>query len=250
MSATIDITRTDSAGGKGFEKVFAFLRTRLLAGDLKPGDRLVPERELASLLGVSRPIVREALRALTVLGLVEIQDRIGTVVRRPDVSVVHDFFAFAVATATDVVDDVMQARIAIECQAIRLATERATIADFERLGAALAAIGPTLDDPQAGAKADYEFHRALVRAGRSETLNTLYDAMAEVLMTSHVGRRHTLDGFGEIRACLVEDHRRVFQAVIDRDAERADRVLREHFAIGDEFRRKAALGDMRGKASA
>ncbi|NNM71352.1 FadR/GntR family transcriptional regulator [Enterovirga aerilata] len=250
MHDRIEITRAEDAGAKGFEKVFAFLRARLLAGDLKPGDRLLPERELAVILGVSRPIVREALRALTVLGLVEIKDRVGTVVRRPDVSVLNDFFAFAIAQATDVVDDVMQARIAIECQAIRLAAARATIADFERLGAALARIAPTIHDPEAGARADYDFHRSLVRASGSETLAVLYDAMAEVLMTSHVGRRRTLDAFGEIRTYLIEDHRRLFQAVVERDPERADRLLREHFAIGDEFRRKAAIGEMRPAASA
>ena len=70
-----EITRAAQAEGKGFEKVFAFLRARLLAGILKPGDRLVPERELAAQLGVSRPILREALRALTMLGIVEIKDR-------------------------------------------------------------------------------------------------------------------------------------------------------------------------------
>lgn len=250
MDVKIEITRAEGPGGKGFEKVFAFLRGRLLAGALKPGDRLIPERDLAAQLGVSRPIVREALRALTVLGLVEIKDRVGTVVRRPDVSVLNDFFAFAIAQATDVVDDVMQARIAIECQAIRLAAERATIADFERLGAALARIGPTIDDPEAGARADYDFHRAIVRASRSDTLAVLYDAMAEVLLTSHVGRRRTLDAFGEIRAYLIDDHRRVFQAVVERNPERADRLLREHFAVGDGLRRKAATGEMRSAASA
>jgi GntR family transcriptional regulator, transcriptional repressor for pyruvate dehydrogenase complex len=127
-------------GEKGFEKVFAFLRERLLAGSLKPGDRLISERELASLLGVSRPIVREALRALTVLGIVEIRDRVGTVVTRPDVSVLNDFFTFALAQQADMLDDVMQARVAIECQAIRLACERANIADYERLQRALAKI--------------------------------------------------------------------------------------------------------------
>ena len=250
MNQPIEITRTEGSGGKGFEKVFAFLRGRLLAGALKPGDRLIPERDLAAQLGVSRPTVREALRALTVLGLVEIKDRVGTVVRRPDVSVLNDFFAFAIAQATDVVEDVMQARIAIECQAIRLAAERASVADFERLGAALARIAPTIDDPEAGAQADYEFHRAIVRASRSDTLGVLYDSMAEVLMTSHVGRRRTLDAFGEIRTYLIEDHRRLFQAVVARDPERADALLREHFAIGDEFRRQAAVGDMRFAASA
>jgi DNA-binding FadR family transcriptional regulator len=124
----VELKRVDD-GEKGFEKVFAFLRDRLLAGSLKPGDRLVSERDLAIQLGVGRPLVREALRALTMLGIVEIRDRIGTVVTRPDVSVLNDFFTFALAQQADMPDDVMQARVAIECQAIRLACERADIAD-------------------------------------------------------------------------------------------------------------------------
>jgi len=249
MNDTIEITRVEEAGGKGFEKVFAFLRARLLAGSLRPGDRLIPERELAAQLGVSRPILREALRALTMLGIVEIKDRVGTVVCRPDVSVLNDFFTLAIAQTTDLVDDIMQARIAIECQAIRLATERATVGDLERLQAALARIAPTIDDQEVGARADYEFHRALVGAARSDTLSVLYDAMAEVLMTSHLARRRTLEAFGEIRTYLIEDHRRIFRAIVDRDPERGDASLREHFAIGDEFRRKAASEDVRVGAS-
>ncbi|MEY9481464.1 GntR family transcriptional repressor for pyruvate dehydrogenase complex [Bradyrhizobium ottawaense] len=168
-------------GEKGFEKVFAFLRERLLAGSLKPGDRLISERELATLLGVSRPIVREALRALTVLGIVEIRDRIGTVVTRPDVSVLNDFFTFALAQQADMLDDVMQARVAIECQAIRLACERANIADFERLQRALAKIGETIDEADAGGMADFDFHRAIVVASHSETLTVLHGSLAGAL---------------------------------------------------------------------
>lgn len=243
MNDTIEITRVEEAGGRGFEKVFAFLRGRLLAGSLKPGDRLLPERDLAAHLGVSRPVVREALRALTMLGIVEIRDRVGTVVRRPDITVLNDFFTLAVAQSADLIDDVMQARIAIECQAIRLAAERATVADLERLRAALDRIEPTIDDPESGARADYEFHRCIVAAAWSETLAVLYDAMAEVLMRSHAGRRRTLESFGAMRTYLIEDHRRLFDAVVSRDPERADRVLRDHFAIGDEFRRQAAVGE-------
>jgi GntR family transcriptional regulator, transcriptional repressor for pyruvate dehydrogenase complex len=167
MTADLEITRLRESGGKGFEKVFAFLRERLLAGSLRPGDRLIPERDLAAQLGVSRPILREALRALTVLGVVEIRDRVGTIVRRPDPSVLNDFFTFAFAQQSDVVDDVMQARIAIECQAVRLAAERATVSDFERLQQALARIGETIDDPDGGSAADFDFHRAVVNAGKS-----------------------------------------------------------------------------------
>jgi GntR family transcriptional regulator, transcriptional repressor for pyruvate dehydrogenase complex len=231
-------------GEKGFEKVFAFLRERLLAGSLRPGDRLVSERELATLLGVSRPIVREALRALTVLGIVEIRDRIGTVVTRPDVSVLNDFFTFALAHQADMLDDVMQARVAIECQAIRLACERANIADFERLQRALAKIGETIDEADAGGMADFEFHRTIVVAAHSETLTVLHGSLAGLLTHSHRSRRKQVQAFPSMKTYLIDDHRRIFDAIIARDPERADATLRKHFAIGDEYRRRAVVGDI------
>jgi GntR family transcriptional regulator, transcriptional repressor for pyruvate dehydrogenase complex len=237
----VDIRRSDETGGKGFEKVFAFLREQLLAGSLKPGDRLIPERELAAQLGVSRPILREALRALTMLGVVEIRDRFGTVVRTPDISVLNDFFTFAFAQQVDMVDDVMQARIAIECQAIRLACERATVLDLQRLRQALQRIADTIDDAEAGGAADYAFHRAIVTAGGSGTLGVLHDAMAGVLMRSHVERRGIVRIEKAMKSFLVKDHRRILDAIAARDPDRADAVLREHFAIGDDFRRRAAV---------
>lgn len=230
-------------GDKGFEKVFAFLRERLLAGSLKPGDRLISERELASQLGVSRPIVREGLRALTMLGIVEIRDRIGTVVTRPDISVLNDFFTFALAQQADMHDDVMQARVAIECQAIRLACERAGIADFERLREALAKIETTIDEADAGGMADFDFHRAIVLTSQSGTLNVLHTSMAGLLTRSHRTRRELVQSFPSMKTYLVEDHRRIFEAIVARDPERADATLRKHFEIGDEYRRRAAIGE-------
>ncbi|ACA17534.1 GntR domain protein [Methylobacterium sp. 4-46] len=228
-------------GRSGFEVVFAFLRERLLAGALRPGDRLIPERELAAQLGVSRPIVREALRALTALGIVEIRERMGTIVRKPDVTVLNDFFAFALAQQDGLADDVMQARIAVECQSIRLACQNATVSDLERLQRALQRIVETIDDPEAGGAADYAFHRAIVAAGGSSTLGVLHDSMAHVLMRSHVDRRRLVQVVEPMRSYLIEDHRRIFDAIAARDPARADAVLREHFAIGDGLRRQAAL---------
>jgi len=229
-------------GEKGFQKVFAFLRDRLIAGSLKPGDRLVSERELATQLGVSRPLVREALRALTMLGIVEIRDRIGTVVTRPDVSVLNDFFTFALAQQADMVDDVMQARIAIECQAIRLACERASIADFERLQRALAKISETIDEADTGGMADFEFHRAIVLASHSETLAVLHNSMAGLLTHSHRSRRELVQAFPSMKTYLIDVHKRIFDAIVARDPERSDTTLRRHFAIGDEYRRRAVVG--------
>ena len=231
-------------GEKGFEKVFAFLRDRLLAGSLKPGDRLISERDLANQLGFSRPLVREALRALSMLGIVEIRDRIGTVVTRPDISVLNDFFTFAFAQQADMPDDVMQARVAIECQAIRLACERADIADFERLQTTLGKIAETIDEADAGGMADFDFHRAIVEASHSETLTVLHGSLAGLLTHSHRSRRELVQAFPSMKTYLIDDHRRIFEAVVARDPERADATLRKHFAIGDEYRRRAVVGDI------
>ncbi len=236
------ITRSQEVEGTGFSKVFAFLRDKLLEGSIRSGDRLVPERELALQLGVSRPIVREALRALSMMGVVEIRERVGTIVRKPDVSVLGDFFAFSMAQQADIVDDVMQARIAIEVQAVRLACRHASTSDLERIAAAVDRIEATVDDSDEGSRADFEFHAALVRASRSETLMQLYAAMSTLLMRSHHERRDVVGGDPAVKQYLVEDHARIFQALVARDEDRADQVLRKHFSIGDEYRRKAATG--------
>jgi GntR family transcriptional repressor for pyruvate dehydrogenase complex len=250
MIDSLKITRSDDAGSKGFDKVSAFLRDQLLNGSIRPGDRLIAERELAGQLGVSRPILREALRALAVIGVVEIRQGVGTIVRRPDVSVLGEFFTFALAQQSDIIDDVMEARIAIECQAVRLACQRATLSDVERLRGGLDRIAATIDDQLEGGKADYEFHAALVDTAKSATLLCMYQAISELLLRSHVNRRALVGAAGTssanfIKEYLIDDHRRIFDAVVARDGQRADDVLRKHFEIGNEYRRQAAVNGSR-----
>lgn len=243
-SNVTSITRSEPEAEKsGFAKVFGFLREQLLESRIRIGDRLLPERELALKLGVSRPIVREGLRALSMMGVVEIRERVGTVVRQPDVSVLGDVFAFSLAQAPDALDDVMQARIALECQAIRLACQRATTADIERIRAALDAIEETVDDATGGAAADFAFHQAIVRSSKSDTLIQLYGAMAELLTRSHRDRRQLVGEHKDeaIKRAVVEDHHLLLRAVIAGDEDAADQALRKHFRIGDELRRQKAI---------
>jgi DNA-binding FadR family transcriptional regulator len=237
------VTRSEADQGSGFARVFDFLREQLLEGRIRSGDRLLPERELALQMGVSRPIVREALRALSMLGVVEIRERVGTVVRQPDVSVLGDVFAFSLAQVPDAIDDVMQARIALECQAIRLACQRATTADIERMRNALDAIEATVDDAAGGGQADFDFHIALVRASKSDTLVQLYGAMADLLTRSHRDRRQLVGDHHDatMKRTVVEDHRHLLEVVIAGDEDAADQALRHHFRIGDELRRQKAL---------
>lgn len=225
----------------GAEKVFAFFRDALIDGSLKAGERLLGERELSLKLGVSRPVLREALRSLAMLGFLDIQHGRGAFVRQADVTVLSDFFTFSLAQQPDILDDVMQARIAIECQAIRLACDRASETDLKRIGSRLTRLMDTLHDPSEGGAADFAFHQAIVEAGRSAALNTLYGAIGELLRRSHVQRREVTISEPGIVDYLVEAHREVFLSIVDRNPDAADRKLREHFAIGDEFRRRSLI---------
>jgi len=232
---------TETEPTRGTERVMAFFRDRILSGELKTGERLPSERELAATLNVGRPLLREAMRSLAMLGLVDIRHGSGAFVGKADIAVLTDFFTFTLAGEQNVSEDIMQARMAIECQAIRLACERATDADLDRIGACLTAIIDTVGDPRKGGEADFRFHAAIVQASHSQALVTLYRAISELLVRSHVERRRVTSGISEIVDDIVESHRRVFVSIVAGNGDEADARLREHFAVGDEMRRKGII---------
>ncbi|MDR2789090.1 MAG: FadR family transcriptional regulator, partial [Candidatus Accumulibacter sp.] len=176
----------------GTDLLFSYLRERILSGALTVGSSLPSERDLAVQLGVSRPVLREALRALAMIGAVEIRHGAGTLLRRPDASSLSQFFAFSTMYDVPLAEDITEARIAVECQTGRLAIKRATASDFEALEVALGHIESTIDDPESGAEADYAFHCALVAAAHAPVLSALYSALTESLHSTHLYRRRSV----------------------------------------------------------
>ncbi|WP_330451153.1 FCD domain-containing protein [Paracoccus marcusii] len=157
-----------------------YFKERILRGELKVGDQVMPERELAQHLDVGRPLLREVMKSLAMLGFLNVRQGSGTYIAKADIRVLSDFFTFCLSQEQDVLEDVMQARMAIECQAIRLACERANEADLARIGRWLGTLIDTLTDPEAGGRADFMFHQSIVAASHSRALTTLYGAMAEL----------------------------------------------------------------------
>ena len=237
----ISIAGNGQAARSDYHRVLGFLRDQLLSGEIKVGEKLLPERELAALLGVGRPVLREALRALAMIGAVEIRHGIGTFVRSPDVSTLGDFFAFVFVQQSNDTDDIMESRMAIEHHAARLACKRATQRDYDAFALALTRISDTIGDPVEGAKADFGFHSALVQASHSPTLITIYRTISEFIIRSHVERRAQILEVEGIHEYLVDHHRLIFEALVGRDAAEADRLLAQHFEIGADFNRRATL---------
>lgn len=240
MNTPISIIQPTGGGEDGYDRVVSFLREQLVTGHLKTGDRLLPERDLATALGVSRPVIREALRALATLGALEIKRGYGTVVREPNFEALSDYFGLVLAQQAGAVDDVMQARIAIERQAIRLACTRAAAPDLDRLSQALQSIKETIDDPLRGGAADFHFHTMIVESAHSPALSSVYAAVSKLLQQSHTERRQVIAHVPGVDAYLVDHHEAILRAVQRKNAAEADALLAEHFEIGAHLREDVA----------
>ncbi len=225
----------------GYDHVFSFFREQFLNGALKEGDTLLPERELAQQLEVSRPLLREVLRALSIIGVIQIRHGVGSVVSTPDFNVLGDFFSFALAQQGDAVEDVMEARIAIECQAARLAVKRAGIADFEKMRRCADEIAETIDNPIKGAEADYNFHMTMVEASSAAALKTMYVTVADLLHRSHIDRRVLTEADAEMRQIIIDDHYNILTTLTKGDADAAENAVRQHFDIGRSIRLEMSI---------
>jgi DNA-binding FadR family transcriptional regulator len=225
-----------------FEKIFAFFKDQFLSGELKPGNKLIAERELAQRLGVSRASLREVMRAMSLLGVIEIRPGQGAVVTSPSAEVLSDFFGMLLAMQPSIYDHVLEARIAIECQAVRLACANAQAADIARLNHGLERILATATDRDAGAEADFEFHTAIVLASHNEVLRFIHQAISALLRRSHVERRQAVSGEPDFLATLGEAHRQVIDAIASRDPDAAETTMRKHFYIAQDYRTKASGG--------
>src|SRR4029450_6839569 len=92
--------------------------------------------------------------------------------------------------------------------------------------------------------ADFEFHRTIVLTSHSQTLAVLHNSIAGLLTHVHRNRRELVQAFPSMKEYLIDDHRRIFEAIVARDPDRADSTLRKHFEIGNEYRRRAIVGEI------
>lgn len=202
----------------------------ILQGVLRPGDRLPSERDLAERLDVSRPTLREALADLESRGLIEARPGGGTFIA----SVLGSAFAPPLielfATHDTALFDYIAFRRDLEGLAAERAAENATDADlaiiddiFQRLEKATAKRGS-----EQAAALDADFHRAIVEAAHNVVLLHMMRSLSELLVRGVFYNRDVIYGLHEGRENLMEQHRKIRDAVLARDGKAARRAIEEH----------------------
>ncbi len=196
-------------------------------GELKPGERLPTERALCERYGVSRAVVREAISRLRSDGRIVTHQGKGIFV-----SEAGSRSSFRI-TVQGLGDDLELAQIleflsAVECAATRLAAERRTEEDLERIGTALDAMRSALGAGELGAEEDFRFHQAIVDATRNPHFQT-FSAYLEVQIRRLIRETRTnTSRFAGLADKVQGEHQAIFEAIAARDPVRAGVAAETH----------------------
>lgn len=213
-----------------YENVAERLREFIVQENLQPGERLPPERVLAERLAVSRTSVRQGLTALRVMGLVDIHHGAGAYLARSVTDLVPPIAADLVI-ANPELPAVGEVDSALEGEAARLAAARRTDADLDTIAATITAMAQANERGEDGVDADREFHSAIAAASHNPVLITILDSIAEgtrMISAASLGRP------GQTAQSL-DTHRLIYDAIRDRDATEAGRLMLEHLVISGDM---------------
>jgi len=206
------------------------VRQKILDGSLVPGDVLPGEHDLAEQLGVTRPTVREALRALESAGLVERGRRRRMVVSAPSPRVVRDAMQQAIILRGVSYRELWEVNLALEPAAAELAATAVSPELLTAIAANLERTESCLADPTALVAADVEFHDLVARASGNHALLLAREPLGELLFSAYGA---VIRKIGPGRR-LLEAHRRIHDALRTRDAETARDWMAKHIR---DFRR-------------
>ncbi|HTU31787.1 MAG TPA: GntR family transcriptional regulator [Solirubrobacteraceae bacterium] len=208
------------------DRVAAELERRILCGELAPGDRLPTEPELGQMLGVSRSVVRDAIRSLVARGLVTVRQGQGTTVAAPsDATFAHALIAL-LARSELTMGDVVDARAAIECSLVPMAAETVTAEDLAALELAQDAFAAAvIDGDWARARESHlQLHLGLLDALHRPALQLFLKPMTEIIVISSAPPR-----LGSREDWEVETHPPIIDGLRARDPEAVRAAMAAYF---------------------
>jgi GntR family transcriptional regulator, transcriptional repressor for pyruvate dehydrogenase complex len=210
------------------DQVAGFIVQRIATGDLATGHRLPSQRQLAQSMGVGLAVVREAVKRLEALNILDATHGSGTVVRPFQwMPLLYDPSLFMLAVKRIGIRDLWETRRLLEGQIVRLAAERATPENLNKIRAVLDRANPLPRDYADSQVLNREFHIAVAQASQNAVLVDLLTPLVDV----HIeGIDHHFTENMSRRTWAA--HAAIFEAVEVHDVAAAEQAMREHFTVG------------------
>ncbi|MCM3079441.1 FadR/GntR family transcriptional regulator [Brevibacillus invocatus] len=209
---------------KVYEEILLHIHQIVQENNLRVGDKLPSERELSEKLGAGRSSVREALRALELLGLIETRRGEGTFLKHYRHNRLIDILGFFILQDGKSKKDLIEMRRMLELDAVRLACRRASEKHFEEMERILAAAEERIGRGEVPAEEDYQFHRVICRSSRNSILHRIWAPLVEY---SNSIRIESLSREGRA-STAVQEHREIMEAIRAGDVQVAVEKMRQH----------------------
>ena len=204
---------------------------RLILKKLKPGDKLPSERELAEMLQVSRSSIRDAIRGLELIGLVEPRQGAGTIVREVSAEAVLNPFANALKHRHELVGELLDFRKMLEPPLAARAAIHASAEEISEMEEILLRQEKKHGQGEAAIAEDAEFHYSVALASGNSVVLKVIDTIMELLRDT---RERSLQVEGRSEKSLA-GHRRILSAIKRHDAEAAKAAMRRHIEDVEEI---------------
>ncbi|MEM9547086.1 MAG: FadR/GntR family transcriptional regulator [Bacteroidota bacterium] len=217
------------------DKIIRQIRSLITSGQLKPGDKLPPERKLAEKFGVGRSVVRDAIRKLEFYGIVKTQPQSGTVIAGMGIVALEGLITDVLNIEESDFNSLVETRVLLEVNAAGKAAQRRTSDDIIVLQKALDAYISKVSSGESAVEEDLLFHIKIAEASGNKVLKSLM-----LIITPDI-----VKNFTRLNVCkddrverTVQEHREILDHIINQDIQKAEEAMRLHLNDILEFSKK------------
>ncbi|AEG59955.1 FadR/GntR family transcriptional regulator [Desulforamulus ruminis] len=209
-------------------EVAGYIKTLISSGQLKPGDRLPTERVMSENFGVSRTVIRDAVKTLAGIGLLEVKHGVGIFVATVDGALVGRQLSNLLTYHLDTIEHIYEVRILLEKFAAQWAAERCTQEDYEKIKDLLEE-AHTVNPIEYGdrfADLNRKFHLLIAEASQNPVIAMMVENILD-LLENVSDETHTIPGRANLS---IEQHEKVLELIIQHKPQEAKRAMEEHLS--------------------
>lgn len=222
---------------KVYEQVIDQIKGMIVNGTLKKGDKLPSERELVEHLQVSRTSIREALRALQIIGLIECKQGEGNYIRDNTDNSLFEPLSIMFMLQDGNPEEIIEVRQIIEVETAAMAAQKITKDELENLDILIKALKNTTDEND-NVKIDKKFHYEIARASKNFIIVNILNAISSLIDSYIEGARKKILETDQNKELLVKQHEDIYEALKVRNSKKAAEAMRKHLDFANEYMMK------------
>ncbi len=218
-----------ASSNKYYEIILDWFKSQIMSGELKEGDTIPSERELATKFGVSRVPVREALRILEYIGIVS-NTVDGMTVQKVDIQLLNPKANFASEITMETIENLFEVRIFLESAAAYYAAKRRTDEDIRLMHQSIQQMLAAIDNPdrddEAMIKASHDFHFHVINAAKNPVLDNMYRNLYDLL---EISKQYTIHS-NRVSSSTLMDHEAILYKIESGNADEASKYMKFHLS--------------------